>query len=81
MNFMIPGGSDFVEPMSTNSPPTFDPLRFVKPSPGLKWREALVAEIAYFRAQRRGFKPGHEVEDWLAAETEVDKRYSSQYDI
>ncbi len=29
-----------------------------------------VAEAAYFLAQRRGFEPGHELEDWLAAEKE-----------
>ena len=32
---------------------------------------ALTAERAYFRAERRGFVPGHELEDWLAAEREV----------
>jgi len=35
-------------------------------------RRALIAEAAYFRAERRGFEPGHEAEDWLAAEIEVD---------
>jgi hypothetical protein len=35
-------------------------------------RRALIAENAYLRAERRGFEPGHETEDWLAAETEVD---------
>ncbi len=35
-------------------------------------RRALIAEAAYFRAERRGFAPGHEAEDWLAAELEVD---------
>jgi len=24
-----------------------------------------IAEAAYFRAERRGFAPGHELEDWL----------------
>ena len=32
---------------------------------------AAVAERAYFRAQERGFAPGHEVDDWLVAEREV----------
>ena len=32
---------------------------------------ALIAERAYFKAERRGFVPGHEVEDWLAAEREL----------
>ncbi len=35
-------------------------------------RRAMIAENAYLRAERRGFVPGHETEDWLAAETEVD---------
>jgi hypothetical protein len=41
---------------------------------GPEQRAALIAEAAYFRAERRGFAPGHEVEDWLAAESEVDAR-------
>ena len=35
-------------------------------------RHALIAEAAYLRAERRGFAPGQETEDWLAAEIEVD---------
>lgn len=35
-------------------------------------RRAMIAEAAYLRAERRGFIPGHESEDWLAAEVEVD---------
>jgi Protein of unknown function (DUF2934) len=35
-------------------------------------RRALIAEAAYLRAEQRGFAPGHETDDWLAAETEVD---------
>ena len=35
-------------------------------------RRAMIAENAYLRAEQRGFAPGHETEDWLAAEAEVD---------
>jgi hypothetical protein len=35
-------------------------------------RRAMIAQAAYLRAQRRGFAPGGEVEDWMAAEAEVD---------
>jgi hypothetical protein len=35
-------------------------------------RRALIAETAYLRAERRGFTPGQETDDWLAAEAEVD---------
>ncbi|MFO1401843.1 MAG: DUF2934 domain-containing protein [Steroidobacteraceae bacterium] len=35
-------------------------------------REAMIAEAAYYRAEARGFEAGHELEDWLAAECEID---------
>jgi hypothetical protein len=36
-------------------------------------RYRMIAEAAYFRAERRGFEPGSELYDWLAAEIEVDE--------
>ena len=39
-------------------------------------REARIAESAYWRAERRGFAAGHELEDWLHAEKEVDGEQS-----
>jgi hypothetical protein len=33
-------------------------------------RDAKIAEIAYRRAESRGFAPGNELEDWLEAERE-----------
>jgi hypothetical protein len=36
-------------------------------------RRGMIAEAAYLRAERRGFSPGSEDEDWLAAEKEVDR--------
>ncbi len=35
-------------------------------------RAARIAVAAYHRAQHRGFAPGQELEDWLAAEREID---------
>jgi 1,4-alpha-glucan branching enzyme len=35
-------------------------------------RHAQIAAAAYRRAQQRRFEPGHELEDWLEAEREVD---------
>ncbi len=37
-----------------------------------------VRRLAYEMAERRGFEPGHENEDWLAAEREVRQRYHQQ---
>ena len=35
-------------------------------------RHALIERAAYLRAERRGFEPGHELDDWCAAEREID---------
>ena len=34
----------------------------------------LIEEAAYYKAEERGFAPGHELEDWIAAEAEVRRR-------
>jgi len=33
--------------------------------------QARIALTAYFIAEKRGFEPGHELDDWLAAEAAV----------
>jgi len=37
-----------------------------------------IRRFAYLLSERRGFEPGHEAEDWLAAENEVRQRYHQQ---
>ena len=37
-------------------------------------RNLQISLCAYFRAERRGFAPGHMWDDWLAAEQEVAAR-------
>ena len=34
-----------------------------------------IRRFAYLLSERRGFEPGHEAEDWLAAENEIRQRY------
>lgn len=48
---------------SSHAPANFDPSSS---------RESLIATAAYYRAESRGFLPGYEVADWLAAEREID---------
>ena len=36
-------------------------------------RERLIARVAYFRAEKRGFAPGNELQDWIEAEAEVQR--------
>ncbi len=45
--------------------------------PGLR-REMIAAE-AYLMAERRGFAPGHEFDDWIAAESLVDAKLRSSH--
>jgi hypothetical protein len=39
-----------------------------------KFRE-MVAANAYYRAEKRGFEPGHEMDDWYEAEREIKSIY------
>ena len=36
------------------------------------WREPMIRRAAYLRALNRGFQPGQELDDWLAAEREIE---------
>lgn len=40
--------------------------------------EPMIAEAAYYIAERRGFEPGHDVDDWLQAQAEVMDRLAQQ---
>jgi hypothetical protein len=41
-------------------------------APAVDDRQRRVEMAAYFRAERRGFEPGRELEDWFAAEAEIE---------
>jgi len=38
----------------------------------LEQRQIMIGEAAYYIAEHRGFEPGHDVDDWLAAERQID---------
>jgi len=48
---------------ASSSPPAVDAVR----------RRAMIAEAAYYRAERRGFEPGYELDDWVCAEAEIER--------
>jgi hypothetical protein len=69
--------------MQTKSPylrPSFNPLRFSLPVKRVsdEERRNMIARAAYFRAEKREFAPGHEVEDWVAAEADVDRELAGR---
>lgn len=56
------------------------PMKAVRPSKAAAakvldpaQRDRMIAEAAYYLAERRHFAPGCEVEDWLAAERAIDQ--------
>jgi len=42
-------------------------------------RRAMIAEAAYVRAERRGFRGGNPEQDWLQAEIEVDRLFLQEW--
>lgn len=47
-------------------------------APDGETRYRWIAQAAYLRAERRGFAPGGEVDDWLAAEAEFLSLYGAK---
>ena len=74
-----------MEPTSRKNPPALQPAAdtqlpagnritsgsLVRGSPSWIERHELISQLAYYKAQQRGFAPGHDWEDWFAAEREV----------
>jgi len=59
------------EQVSSAAPRPIDIRPYRHPA-ALGWREPMIRRAAYLRALKRGFQPGREIEDWLAAEAEID---------
>jgi hypothetical protein len=62
------------KPAAARTPMTAGKVTAARPAPAVPTpheREQRVRTAAYFRAERRGFMPGNEWDDWLAAEAEV----------
>ncbi|HEX6549231.1 MAG TPA: DUF2934 domain-containing protein [Gammaproteobacteria bacterium] len=38
----------------------------------MEMRHAMIAEAAYYHAEKRGFAAGNELQDWFEAESEID---------
>lgn len=58
---------------------TAKPARTTAPKTPLapQQRRAMIAEAAYYRAERRGFAPGGELADRLAAEADTDAQFGA----
>jgi hypothetical protein len=59
---------------------SFDPFRFTRRIGTEDERLRMIEAAAYRRAEWRGFSPGGELQDWLAAEAEVDQQIAVRAD-
>ena len=61
-----------MNPTRKNSKTAKNPTDIISPDPNFQpsdeKRILRIAESAYYKAEARGFSPGHELDDWLAAE-------------
>jgi hypothetical protein len=65
--------------MTAMPPRNFDPLRFcVAHQVSEDERRLWIATAAYYRAEHRGFIPGNEAGDWLAAEVEIEHQIAQR---
>jgi hypothetical protein len=69
--------------MTAMPPSNFNPLHFCAAhTVGAEVHRQWIETAAYFKAQRRGFAPGHESEDWREAELEISSRIAASfYDV
>jgi Protein of unknown function (DUF2934) len=58
-------------PVATPKPGNSKTLLCPGPAISAQERETLIARAAYFRAEKRGFAPGSELQDWIEAEAEL----------
>lgn len=59
-------------PKTTRKPtkPTKRDISLLESSPEERWK--VIAVAAYHKAEKRGFAPGDELQDWVEAEKEID---------
>jgi hypothetical protein len=63
----------------TAMPPNFDPLRFCTVQRvSAEERRQWIETAAYYRAEHRGFAPGNEAGDWIAAEMEIEHQIAQR---
>ncbi len=59
-------------------PPWLPDPNTTHPAVAAAWRDKLIREAAYFRSQKRPAREGGELEDWVAAEKEIDALLSPE---
>jgi hypothetical protein len=59
------------QPETIREPETPSTKELPAAMPSAEELRAMISEAAYYRAEKRGFAPGLEADDWLQAEAEI----------
>ena len=73
----ISAGSADAKKKTRKASPRKAPVRFKNRSVTGEEKHQLISQAAYYRAEQRGFIPGLELDDWLAAEEEINRSIQS----
>jgi hypothetical protein len=71
--FFNDGGPNMAKQTRTPVGPGSNPDITWRDAFSLEQREAMIRDAAYYHYAKRGYAPGHELEDWLAAEAEIER--------
>jgi hypothetical protein len=76
---MTPSASNQATTETSTVPPSADAMltQAGAASTDPAQRHVMIAEAAFYIAQSRGFTPSQELDDWLAAEREIERRLAS----
>jgi hypothetical protein len=64
--------NEVIDPPASNDASLLQITSAARASIDAAEREARIALAAFSRAEARGFEPGHELDDWLQAERQID---------
>jgi hypothetical protein len=67
-----PEGIEETSDIEKNSEKSHESIAVAQTGVTAEERYQLIAKAAYHRAEQRSFTPGAELDDWLAAEAEID---------
>jgi hypothetical protein len=71
------GEHDMATRTRTMADPRSDPDISWRGVYSLEQREAMIRDAAYYHYMQRGCAPGHDLDDWLAAESEIERMAST----
>jgi len=74
-DFLPPGIREEIAPPEDTRPPEPPEAESVQAGVDAEARQRMIREAAYEKYVQRGYVEGFELEDWLQAEAEVDRKF------